>query len=158
MPPVMGAAAFIIAEYVNVPYVSVVRAAVIPAVLSYCALFYITHVEACKMGLKGMDRSEVPRFREVFFSGVHYLIPIGILVVELIYFRHSPQMAVFRSMATLCVIIVGHAVITAVRAGRSPAKGLIEGARTIVWSLVAGGRNMVSVAIATACAGLSWVW
>ncbi len=154
MPPIMGAAAFIIAEYVNVPYVSVVRAAIIPALLSYCALFYITHVEACKLGLRGMDRSETPRFRDVFFSGVHYLIPIGVLVVELIYFRHSPQMAVFRSIVTLWVIIVGHAVITAIRAGKSPAKGLIEGARTIAWSLVAGGRNMVSVAIATACAGI----
>lgn len=154
MPPIMGAAAFIMAEYINVPYVNIVRAAIIPALLSYCALFYITHVEACKLGLRGMDRSETPRFRDVFFRGVHYLIPIAILVVELIYFRHSPQMAVFRSIVTLWVIIVGHAVIAAARSGRSPTKGLIEGARTIVWSLVAGGRNMVSVAIATACAGI----
>lgn len=55
-PPVMGAAAFIIAEYVNVPYVEVAKAAAIPAFASYIALLWITHIEACKLGLKGLPR------------------------------------------------------------------------------------------------------
>ena len=55
-PPVMGAAAFIIAEYVNVPYVEVAKAAAIPAFASYSALLWITHVEACKLGLRGLRK------------------------------------------------------------------------------------------------------
>lgn len=54
MPPVMGAAAFIIAEYVNVPYIDVVKAAAIPAFVSYFALFFVTHLEASKLGMKGL--------------------------------------------------------------------------------------------------------
>ena len=61
-PPIMGAAAFIIAEYVNVPYVDVIKAAAIPAFASYAALFYISHIEASKLGLRGMERHELPAF------------------------------------------------------------------------------------------------
>ena len=53
-PPIMGAAAFIIAEYVNVPYIEVVKAAAVPAFASYAALFYISHIEASKLGIKGL--------------------------------------------------------------------------------------------------------
>jgi TRAP-type uncharacterized transport system fused permease subunit len=61
-PPIMGAAAFIIAEYVNVDYVDVIKAAAVPAFASYAALFYITHIEASKLGLRGLSRSELPIF------------------------------------------------------------------------------------------------
>ncbi len=62
MPPIMGAAAFIIAEYVNVPYLHVVKAAVIPAFVSYFGLFCITHLEACKLGIKGLAPRDIPNF------------------------------------------------------------------------------------------------
>jgi TRAP transporter 4TM/12TM fusion protein len=61
-PPIMGAAAFIIAEYVNVPYIDVIKAAAVPAFASYAALFFITHIEASKLGLRGMTRAELPPF------------------------------------------------------------------------------------------------
>ena len=61
-PPIMGAAAFIIAEYVNVPYIEVIKAAAVPAFASYAALFYITHIEASKLGLRGLPREELPSF------------------------------------------------------------------------------------------------
>ncbi len=70
-PPIMGAAAFIIAEYVNVPYVEVIKAAAIPAFASYAALFWITHVEASKLGLRGLSRTELPPF-----SGPCWAAPI----------------------------------------------------------------------------------
>ena len=89
-PPIMGAAAFIIAEYVNVPYVEVIKAAAIPAFASYAALFYITHIEASKLGLKGIPRSELPSFFKTLFSGAHFLIPTALLLYELIVVRHSP--------------------------------------------------------------------
>jgi TRAP transporter 4TM/12TM fusion protein len=60
MPPIMGAAAFIIAEYVNVPYIEVIKAAAIPAFVSYGALFYITHLEACKLGIQGLPKENLP--------------------------------------------------------------------------------------------------
>ncbi len=62
MPPVMGAAAFIIAEYVNVPYIDVVKAAAIPAFVSYFALFFVTHLEASKLGMKGLPPEKNTQF------------------------------------------------------------------------------------------------
>ena len=76
MPPIMGAAAFIIAEYVNVPYIEVIKAAAIPAFVSYCALFYITHLEACKLDLKGLPPEDVPDFWETLKNGWYFLIPV----------------------------------------------------------------------------------
>lgn len=58
----MGAAAFIIAEYCNIDYFQVIKAAFVPAVVSYIALFYITHLEASKLGLKGVPRDQLPKF------------------------------------------------------------------------------------------------
>ncbi len=79
-PPIMGAAAFIIAEYVNVPYVEVIKAAAIPAFASYAALFYITHIEASKLGLRGLAKSELPLFFKTLIIGIHFMIPIALLL------------------------------------------------------------------------------
>lgn len=154
MPPVMGAAAFIMAEYLNLSYLQVVKAAIVPAVISYAALLYITHVEACKLGIEGMRKEEVPRFGEVFFSGLQYLIPIAVLLTELIYFRHSPQLSVFLAIVVLTVIIMVQAPVETLRGGGTLWQGLGKALRIVLESLTAGGRNMVSVAIATACAGI----
>lgn len=153
-PPIMGAAAFIIAEYVNVEYIDVVRAAVVPALVSYLALMYITHVEASKLGIEGMDPADIPRFRDVVREGIHFMLPIAVLVVELIYYRHSPQMSVFRAIVVLTIIILMERAIRSVREGESPITGIKRAVEIILSSLVAGGRNMVAVAIATACAGI----
>jgi TRAP transporter 4TM/12TM fusion protein len=154
MPPVMGAAAFIIAEYVNVPYVAVIKAALVPALVSYIALLYITHIEACKLGIAGLSREETPRFRDVFPQGAQYLIPIGVLVAELLYFRHSPQMAVFRAILCLVVILCIQYPVEALRSGLTVRHGLARLGCTLWESLAAGARNMVPVAIATASAGI----
>lgn len=154
MPPVMGAAAFIIAEYVNVPYVEVVKAALIPALVSYIALFYITHVEACKLGIRGLSSEEAPKFLDVLPQGLQYLIPIGILVLELIYFRHSPQMAVFRAIVALALILCVQYPVEAIRSEQSVGSGIVRGGRVMLDSLIAGAVNMVPVAIATASAGI----
>jgi TRAP transporter 4TM/12TM fusion protein len=153
-PPIMGAAAFIIAEYVNVTYLDVVRAALVPALVSYIALMYITHVEASKLGIEGMSRDEIPLFRDIIVEGLHFLIPIGVLVVELVYYRHSPQMSVFRAIVVLTIIILIELPIKAYLNGTSMLGALRDAGRILVSSLVSGGKNMVSVAIATACAGI----
>jgi TRAP transporter 4TM/12TM fusion protein len=150
----MGAAAFIIAEYVNVPYLAVIKAAFIPAMVSYLALLYITHVEACKLGIEGMSPEEVPRFRKVFPTGVQFLVPIAMLLVELIYFRHSPQMSVFRAIVVLVLVMLIQYPLESVRQGSSILQGIKRVVTVLAESMIAGGRNMVAVAVATACAGI----
>jgi len=105
MPPIMGAAAFIIAEYLAMSYFDVIKAAIIPAVVSYIALFYITHLEASKLDLRGLPPEDVPRFRSVILAGYHHLIPLTVLIWELAVLRHSPNLAVFNSIVLLVLIL-----------------------------------------------------
>lgn len=103
----MGAAAFIIAEYVNVPYIEVAKAAAIPAFAAYAGLLWITHVEACKLGLRGLSKSELPSFWTTLKEGLHFLIPICMLLYELIIMQHPPEMSVFRAIVVLALIMLG---------------------------------------------------
>jgi TRAP transporter 4TM/12TM fusion protein len=153
-PPIMGAAAFIIAEYVNVPYVEVIKAAAIPAFASYAALFYISHIEASKLGLTGMPRSELPPFFKTLVSGAHYLVPIFMLLYELIVVRHSPELAAFNAIWVMAIIMLLQRPIKA-RINRHPILPALKESITDIFSALAGGaRNMVSVALATAAAGI----
>ena len=101
----MGAAAFIIAEYVNVPYVEVIKAAAIPALPLMPHLFYITHIEASKLGLKGMPRNELPPFFKTLLGGAHYLFPLCSASYELIVVRHSPELAAFNAIWVMAIIM-----------------------------------------------------
>ena len=153
-PPIMGAAAFIIAEYVNVPYVEVIKAAAIPAFASYAALFYITHIEASKLGLQGIPRHELPPFFETLASGVHYLLPLAILLYELIVVRHTPEMAAFNAIWVMALVMLFQGPVRAFRNKEPIAPAVKQGILDIFSALAAGGRNMVSVALATAAAGI----
>ncbi len=155
MPPIMGAAAFIIAEFIGISYFDVIVAAFIPAVIAYLGLFYISHLEALKLGLVGLPRAEIPLLRKTFFSGIHFLIPIAILVYLLMVERWTPSSAVFYSILALMVIILVQHVISALR-GRAGTigQGLMGGVIEIYTGLVAGARNMIGVAIAIATAGI----
>ncbi|MCR5259735.1 MAG: TRAP transporter permease [Desulfovibrio sp.] len=153
-PPVMGAAAFIMAEYVGLPYLDICKAAAIPAFAAYAGLFWITHVEACKLGLKGLPKDQTPDFWSTLKAGAHYLLPLFVLLWELVYERHSPQLAVLKSIAVLTVILVGQPLVLARLRGTSLAQALKEGCWQLFDSLVAGAANMVGVALATASAGI----
>ena len=72
MPPVMGAAAFVMASFIGVTYFEIVKHAFLPAIISYIALFYISHLEALKLNLKGMDDADVPNLKKTFLSGLHF--------------------------------------------------------------------------------------
>ena len=102
MPPIMGAAAFIIAEYCNIPYFEVIKAAFIPAVIAYVALVYISHIEAGKLGLKGLPKDEIPNFFKTLISGLHFMLPLLFLIIELVVFRHSPQLARVQGYMRTC--------------------------------------------------------
>jgi len=153
-PPIMGAAAFIIAEYVNVPYVDVIKAAAIPAFASYAALFYITHIEASKLGLRGIPRNELPPFFKTLISGSHYLVPILILLYELIVVRHSPELAAFHAIWVMAVVMLFQNPIKAYLNKESIGEAFKTSIVDLVASLASGARNMVAVALATAAAGI----
>ncbi|MEJ2333872.1 MAG: TRAP transporter permease [Desulfobulbaceae bacterium] len=154
MPPIMGAAAFIIAEYVNVPYLDVVKAAVIPAFVSYFGLFCITHLEACKLGIKGLAAPDIPRFFLTLKEGMHYLVPLAVLLYELVILRHSPEMAAFRSILVLFVIIFFQEVRRALRTQSGFLIGLKHAVIIIGSGMIQGSKNMMSVALACAAAGI----
>ncbi len=154
MPPVMGAAAFIIAEYVNLPYLEVCKAAAIPAFASYVALFFLTHIEASKLGMMGLPKAELPIFFKVLFNGFHYMVPILYLLYELIIPRHSPDMAAFRATMVLLVLMLFQHAIRAWKDKTSVGQGFWKGIVEIYEGMVAGARNMVSVGVATAAAGI----
>ena len=82
MPPVMGAAAFLMAEFVGVPYMEVVKAGVIPAILYFTGIWLGVHFEAKKLGLKGMSRDEMPSYKSIFVERGHLVIPL----IAIIYF------------------------------------------------------------------------
>jgi TRAP transporter 4TM/12TM fusion protein len=154
MPPIMGAAAFIIAEYVNVPYLDVVKAAIIPALVSYFGLFCITHLEAGKLGISGLAKPDIPNFFLTLKEGLHYLLPLAVLLYELIVIRHSPEMAAFRAIMALLVIILFQEVRRALRTGHGLFAGVRNGIVVTGTGLVQGSKNMMSVALACAAAGI----
>jgi TRAP transporter 4TM/12TM fusion protein len=154
MPPIMGAAAFIIAEYLSIPYLDVVKAAAIPAFVSYFALFYIVHLEASKLGMRGLPKPDIPNFASVMKTGFYYLIPLIILIYELIGIRHTPKLAAFNAILVLVVIILAKEVVRAARGKGDLAGALRRGIGTIGSGLISGSRNMLPVALATATAGI----
>ncbi|MBU1170046.1 MAG: TRAP transporter permease [Proteobacteria bacterium] len=153
-PPIMGAAAFIIAEYVNVPYLAVVKAAIVPAFASYAALFYISHIEASKLGLSGIPRNELPPFFKTLLKGVHFLFPLAFLLYELIILRHSPELSAFNAIWLMAVVMLLQEPVIALYKKQSLTLAIRKSIYIIISALAAGGRNMVSVALATAAAGI----
>ena len=154
MPPIMGAAAFIIAEYCSLSYFEVVRAAFIPAIISYIALIYITHLEASKLGLQGLPRDQIPRFFKTFLGGLQYLIPLFWLIYELMFLRHSPELAAYRAIEILALLIFVQNIIRAVQNKTSIPDALKLSVRQIWQALVAGGRNMMGIGVAVSAAGI----
>ncbi len=154
MPPVMGAAAFIIAEFTGLPYFEVIRAAFVPAVISFIALFYIVHLEALKLGLAGIPRALLPSRRKTFVEGVHYLAPLAVLIYFLVFARSSPAFAVMWAIVTLVFLMVAQAPIRARLRGDPALPALLAGVIDVIRGLEAGARNMVGIAVAVATAGI----
>jgi len=150
MPPVMGAAAFVMASFLGVTYFEVVKHAFLPAIISYVALFYISHLEALKLNLKGMDEVDIPNLKKTFLSGLHFLIPIFVLVYMLVYLRFTASYSIF--FATIALIIVNLAYILFKKPNYKIAiKTWFN--QTIV-GFEKGALNMVGVGIAIATAGI----
>jgi TRAP transporter 4TM/12TM fusion protein len=231
MPPVMGAAAFLMAEYVGVPYSEIVRNAFLPAIISYIALFYIVHLEACKAGISGIARHgaysawrrladvlmtiagvvilgnvvyyalgwlkpllggaaiwvivggiaaayvlivrqvaaepdltvddpnapvlTLPPLKETVLAGLHFLLPVVVLVWALLVEDLSPSLSAFYAAVLLIVILLTQKPLLAYfREQPVTAAVFRAGFADLIDGLERGARNMIGIALATAAAGI----
>ncbi len=141
MPPVMGAAAFIIPEIIGGTYLDVVRAAIIPALLFYTALYMVVELQAIKWGLRGFPKSELPGVSTVFRERGHMLVPIGVLVYFLAIQMSTPQRAAFWA-------IVACVALSQLRSNTR------MGIREVAFALEKGAKGSLIVAACCASAGL----
>ena len=155
MPPIMGAAAFIMAEFLGMAYTDVVISAFIPAFVSYFALFYIVHLEALKLGLKGLKKEDLPEKLKTFLQGIHYLIPIFFLLYTLVVLRESAASAAFNAIMLLMILMVVQHPFRAFLAKEKITKEIwLSGFVDILAGMISGAKNMIPIAIATALAGI----
>ena len=150
MPPVMGAAAFVMASFIGVTYFEIVKHAFLPAIISYIALFYISHLEALKLNLKGMDDADVPHLKKTFLSGIHFLIPIFVLIYTLVYLRFTASYSIFYATITLILINFINLIIKV----ENKKDAFKEWFNQTVVGFEKGALNMVAVGIAIATAGI----
>ncbi|MBJ3761167.1 TRAP transporter permease [Maribius pontilimi] len=231
MPPVMGAAAFLMVEFIGISYVQVIKHAFIPAVISYIALVYIVHLEALKKDMKSLGEGasllrmllnfaigfavfgagftaliyllrgltavaptlvtpismiglaavyvylvwvaarqtdldpetleekqgdiKLPKVADVWKTGLHYVLPILVLVWFLMVEQQSPAKSAFYATALMLFIIVTQKPLKALfRKGESIAEQTREGFYDLIDGLIAGARNMIGIGVATAAAGI----
>lgn len=150
MPPVMGAAAFVMASFIGVTYFEIVKHAFLPAIISYVALFYISHLEALKLNLKGMEEKDVPNLKNTFLSGLHFLIPIFVLIYLLVYVRFTASYSIF--YATVALIFVN--LINKLIKQSNFQDALKTWFNQTIVGFEKGAINMVGVGIAIATAGV----
>lgn len=140
MPPVMGAAAFIMAEFLGVPYKKIIIAAIIPAVLYYASLWINVDLRARRLGLRGMTDEELPDLKADFKKYWHLLLPVVLLLV-LIFMNFTPYFAGFYSIVAMVVVSMCR-------------KSTRLSVQQFLNCLAVGARSAVSVAIATAIVGI----
>ncbi|MEM8837340.1 MAG: TRAP transporter permease [Pseudomonadota bacterium] len=229
-PPVMGAVAFLMTEYVGISYIEVVKTAIIPAAISYVALVYIVHLEALKAGMKGSSTmhplkiilaaifiiaisiviaggtlylcgvlvsflrdtfggasmwiilammlaayvaavayaakgpdlaqemgslESLPPTREIFKTGIHYILPILLLMYMLMIERKSPGLSAFWSTIAMLFILLTQNPLKAFFRGESDiGRHIREGIEDIATGMIAGARNMIGLAAAMGVAGI----
>jgi len=163
MPPIMGAGAFLMAEFTNTSYLTIIKVALVPAVMYYLTVLIFVHYEAQKHGLMGQPRENLPRALLVIKKGLHFIVPVGILIYVLVV-NYSPMMAGFVAvMSTLAASLTANTVRWA-SAGAGPYAGEQQRLtlfgfaagefRQIITALDKGARNAVMVSVACAAAGI----
>ena len=174
MPPIMGAAAFIMAELLGISYYEVVKAAIIPAVLSYTAIFSIVHLEALRENIRGLTREETPPLLKTFLGGLHYLIPLVVLIYLLLVKFWTPTTSATWSIFASLPVILGNNIFRQLVAFPKR-KGIRQKTRDLAYeayqakpdnffiyrskdeilgALEAGAKNMAGIAAACACCGI----
>jgi len=140
MPPIMGAAAFLMAEFTSIPYVTIIGAALIPAILYYFGVWTGIHLEAKKLGLKGLKREDLPKIKEIMLERGHLFLPLA-AIVYLLVTGYTPM------RAALIAIVLSILVSAVKRSTRISFLDIIKG-------LEQGARGVLGVLAATACAGI----
>ena len=151
MPPIMGAAAFLMAEYMGIPYGQVALKAILPAVLYFTGIYIAVHLEAKKLGLKGIPRNELPRLRELL-PRVYLLLPLIVLVWLVATNKRTMQFSA--AVAILITILVGlfNNLVTKMTGSGDTSDNLTVA--KFIDALEAGAKSCVTVAVACAMAGL----
>lgn len=146
MPPVMGAAAFLMAEFVGVPYIDVVKAAVIPAILYYTGIWIGVHYEAKKYGLKGTPREELPKFGALLAEKGHLAIPL-IIIVYLLVTGYTPMRAALYAigLTIVCACLRKNTRITF----KDFVNGLITGSKSVLGVLIACATAGIIIGVVT---------
>jgi len=163
MPPIMGAGAFLMAEFTNTSYLTIIKVALIPAIMYYITVLFFVHYEAQKFGLMGQPKESLPKIMDVIKQGLHFIIPVLILIYVLVS-NYSPMMAGFVAvMSTLATSIIANTIRWAVDATRPPGEssqrislgrfGLNE-FLLLIRALENGAKNAIMVSVACAAAGI----
>jgi len=140
MPPIMGAAAFLMAETLGMPYLDIAKAAIIPAMLYFAGIFITVHLEAKKLGLKGMPKSELPTLRSVLRDRGHLVIPL----IAIVYFLMEGSTPMRAALWGIVFSIIASVLRKSTRMSF----------RDLIDALEQAGRGVVGVAIACAVAGI----
>lgn len=140
MPPIMGAAAFLMAEFIGVPYIRIVQAAVIPSLLYYFGVWTQVHFEAKRLGLRGLKREELPKLGAIMKERGHLFLPL-VAIIYLLVEGYSP------TRAALSAIILAVVCAMLRKSTRMSFADIVKG-------LEQGARNALGVIAATACAGI----
>jgi TRAP transporter 4TM/12TM fusion protein len=142
MPPIMGAAAFVMAEFLAVSYLQVTLWALIPALLYYVAVFFAVHFEARWRGLAGIPRSELPHLGRVMLERGHLFTPILIVLGGLMLGYSAPLCALVAALSCLPIALLRHSTRSGIHW------------RSFFDALIDGAKNTLAVAMACACAGI----
>ncbi|MCG8564908.1 MAG: TRAP transporter permease [Desulfobacterales bacterium] len=156
MPPIMGAGAFLMAEFTNTSYLTIIKAALVPAVMYYLTVLVFVHYEAKKYGLKGEPRENLPRISSVVKKGLHFIIPVGILVYVLVS-NYSPMMAGFVAVvSTLAISMAANGVSWHFQGREREPLGRFCSTqfRSVLQAFENGAKNAVMVSVACAAAGI----
>ena len=151
MPPIMGAAAFLMAEYMGIPYGQVALKAILPAVLYFAGIYIAVHLEARKLGLKGVPKEELPKFRQLL-PKVYLLLPLIVLVWLVATNKHTMQFSAAVAIGITILVGLYNNLVTIATKSQDKSDNLTFG--KFFDALEAGAKSCITVAVACAMAGL----
>jgi TRAP transporter 4TM/12TM fusion protein len=167
MPPIMGAGAFLMAEFTNTSYLTIIKIALFPAIMYYISVLLFVHYEAKKFGLEGQPKESLPKLLNVMKEGIHFIIPLLILIYVLLA-NYSPMMAGFVTVITTLITSLaansvrwatGHRNFTFKNSKNvtkriSVVRLYVNEGKSILHALEAGAKNAIMVSVACAAAGI----
>jgi len=140
MPPIMGSAAFLMSDFLGIPYVNIMTAAVIPALMYYITLYFLLDMEAARSGMVGLSAGEIPETLRILKSGILKMIPV-VIIVAMLFNRYSPFLAAFWGIVSTFLL------------SQLKAESRI-GLRKLIVALEKGAKNILPLSAACATAGI----